>query len=109
MGKIISQAKKTQPPALIHTEKPVLDKIMRDILNSNVEKVVVNNRDNYEKLFNLKKRKEIIFNLSLFWKRTFFPATISKMKSEVLFQEKCGWIMEVTLYLMKLRLLLQLT
>lgn len=73
-GKIISQAKKTQPPALIHTEKPVLDKIMRDILNSNVEKVVVNNRDNYEKLLQFKEEEGNHFQLELVLEKDLFSS-----------------------------------
>ena len=65
-------ANNSHSPALIHTEKPVLEKIMRDIMNHNVKKVVVNDKDNYEKLLLFSKEEGNDFKLKLIQERDLF-------------------------------------
>ncbi len=69
---IINTSKKTHAPALIHSEKPVFEKIMRDILNTDVKKVIVNNKENYEKLLLFKNGKENDFAIEIVEEKDLF-------------------------------------
>ena len=71
-NKIVDKAKKSHPPELIYTEKPVLEKIMRDILNHNVKKVVVNNKENYDKLLLFSKEEGNNFEIEMIQERDLF-------------------------------------
>lgn len=62
---ILKNTNKSQPPELIHLEKPMFDKIMRDILNQHVEKVIVNDKKNYDKLLSFKKERGNNFKVEL--------------------------------------------
>jgi ribonuclease G len=71
-NKITEKAKKSNPPELINTEKPVLEKIMRDILNHNVKKVIVNNEENYEKLRLFSKEEGNGFEIEMVQEKDLF-------------------------------------
>lgn len=69
---IQSQTQKAHPPELIHSEEPIFEKIMRDVLNKDVQKITVNQQVNYEKLLCLKNEKANNFELELIEEKDIF-------------------------------------
>ena len=79
--KIQREAEKLRPPALIHNGKPVLEKIMRDILNHKVERVIVNDDNTFEKLKNFRSDSQYSFLLELVPEKDLF--SLFGIKNEI--------------------------
>lgn len=71
---ILQKADKSKSPALIHTEEPLLEKTMRDIITKNVTSIIVNNQENYAKLSAFRRAEGFNFSLELKEDRDLFSS-----------------------------------
>lgn len=62
---IQKKGQKCRAPKLIHTEEPLLEKTMRDIINKDITSIVVNNQENYDKLSAFRQEEGFNFKLEM--------------------------------------------
>ncbi len=71
-AKILAEAEKAQPPALLHSEGSVLEKMMRDVVNNQVGKIVINDQKSYEILKAFRHTSGFTFALEMIDEKELF-------------------------------------
>lgn len=71
-AEIMNKAQRSHPPELVHMEMPVLDKILRDLVNQKVERITVNSPETYHKVQRFLEGDTHSFQLELMEERDLF-------------------------------------